>query len=207
MTAIYILDDDPCILASLEALVRHMFHVEIKTFFRADELFSQIDASAAGVLLVDHQMPGSTGVDVIRTLALRDHDRLATILMSGFVDASLIDAAKAAGASGVIEKPCSADTLRRVIERSLPQLRPRSPRERLAAPATTPQPTGPGVDWPAIEMRPATGPAPAPIDLADGEDFFAQAACAALVDRGHGADRSRTASMRRRRSGTGAPTS
>lgn len=186
MTAVYILDDDPCILASLEALVGHMFDVEIKTFSRAEELYAQIDGSAPGVLLVDHQMPECTGVEVIRTLTRRADHRLAMILMSGYVDAALIDEASAAGALAVIEKPCPADILAKVIEASLPLRRSRPAPARPAAPVARPEPPGSGGDYPVPGRRSGKNPATALIYLADDDDIFAERACSALIDLGHG---------------------
>ncbi|MEG3143476.1 response regulator [Sphingomonas sp. RT2P30] len=186
MTAVYILDDDHSILTSLEVLVGHLFDVEITVFSRVEDLYAQIDGLAPGLLLVDHQMPECTGVEVIRTLVHRAGTRLSMILMSGCVDAALIDVAKAAGASAVIEKPCSADALRQVIERSPPQLRSRSARTRLQAPPTSPETTRSGGDYPTARRE--TDPASALIYLADDDDIFAEGACSALIDLGHGAD-------------------
>lgn len=186
MTTVYILDDDPCILASLEALVGHMFDVEIKTFSRVEALYARIDGSMQGVLLVDHQMPECTGVEVIRTLSRRDDHRLATILMSGWVDAALIAEAKAAGALAVIEKPCPADILGQVIEVSLPLRRSRSARILPAAPVARAVQPGSVDDCPAPGERSGRNAPTALIYLADDDDLFAEHACSALIDLGHG---------------------
>lgn len=122
MTSIYILDDNSSVRSSLQILFEFLFNAEVRTFSRIDRFHAQIDQLAPGILLADQQMPEGTGIELIRTLAQRADRRFAMILMSGSVDALLIEEAKAAGAMDVIAKPCPTDVLRQVIQRALPRI-------------------------------------------------------------------------------------
>lgn len=138
MTSIYILDDNSSVRSSLQILFEFLFNADVKTYARVANLYAQIDELAPGVLLADQQLPDGTGIEVMRTLARRADRRFAMILMSGSVDAVLVEEAKAAGAADVIAKPCSTDILRQVIQRSLPRIRLRSAPMAYLPPAVSP---------------------------------------------------------------------
>jgi FixJ family two-component response regulator len=153
MTSIYILDDNSSIRSSLEILFASLFNTDIMTYARVEDFYAHVDRRTSGLLLVDHQMPECTGIEVMRTLSRRADRRLAMVLMSGSVDVSLIDEAKAAGAAAVIEKPCSTDTLRQLVQRSRPRIPLRS--ASIAKPgSTTPY------AFPALKIGPAPSRTP-----------------------------------------------
>ncbi len=122
MPWVYILDDDDCALHSLQYLIETTFDVDLQIFSAAEDFYARADHLYPGALLVDHQMPKCSGIDVIRTLAHRADNRFATILMSGYLDTALIRAAFDAGAATVVEKPCSIKVLQDALKQSLARI-------------------------------------------------------------------------------------
>lgn len=73
------------------------------------------------LVLTDMHMDGASGLDLIRTL--RERGELAgvpMIVLTATLGPELISAARAARATGWLEKPLDEATLRRVLRRTLP---------------------------------------------------------------------------------------
>lgn len=74
------------------------------------------------VALVDYSMIPMNGLDLTRELVARD-PAAVVLLMSGFIDEAIREAAKKAGAFAVIEKPFRVDELLDIIEQAVKQAR------------------------------------------------------------------------------------
>jgi CheY-like chemotaxis protein len=73
------------------------------------------DGANVELLISDHRMPGMTGVELTRELALR-HPEVRTVLLTAYVDADTCRAAVQANAVTVLAKPLSVMDLERVLE-------------------------------------------------------------------------------------------
>lgn len=70
------------------------------------------------LLLTDVSMPGMRGTELALRLAGRRPD-LRVVLMSGYADASILDAALSDGATGYLPKPYSRDALSQAVRSAL----------------------------------------------------------------------------------------
>lgn len=104
MQSVYIVDDDQAVRQSLHGLLSERPNLVIRVFASGDAFLDNIEASDGGVLLLDFQMPGRDGIEVMRAL----QDRAAkflTIMLTGQGDISLAVQAMKAGATDFLEKP------------------------------------------------------------------------------------------------------
>ncbi|WOO40938.1 response regulator [Rubellicoccus peritrichatus] len=85
-----------------------------------EEALLCIEQTRFDVALVDYSMDTMDGLTLTHELLARDPDAVV-LLMSGFVDDDLREAAKKAGAFAVVEKPFQLESLKQVIERSVEQ--------------------------------------------------------------------------------------
>jgi two-component system response regulator FixJ len=112
---IHIIDDDEAVRDSLAILL------EIQGFdvacYDAAERFLEAGGDG-GCIVTDAQMPGLTGVELIQALRARGDDR-PIILITARSSAVMAQAALAAGATAVIEKPFSPDALVEELRRRL----------------------------------------------------------------------------------------
>lgn len=102
MTVVIIEDDDGMRESLVIMLDVHGF--PSRAYSSAEAFLGDTDEDGASFLVVDHQLPGMTGVELIRRLA--EFGRLPTaVLVSARVDAAISSGAIAAGATAVLEKP------------------------------------------------------------------------------------------------------
>lgn len=112
---IHIVDDDEAVRRSLAFLLEAAsfmvrVHGSAAGFLEAPP--------ATGCLLVDYDMPGIGGLELLRRLRLRGAG-LPCIVMTGRLAAGIRQAAQAAGAAAVIEKPFDSEELIRAIRQTL----------------------------------------------------------------------------------------
>jgi CheY-like chemotaxis protein len=77
---------------------------------------SQSSSTTPTVVILDHAMPGQTGLEVLR--AIRQDDDLSSIpvvMCSGVMSRSQVQEAYRLGVNAYVEKPCDFDRLRRVF--------------------------------------------------------------------------------------------
>ncbi len=111
-------DDEPRVL---EALERSLFQLEVEweaSFANSGPAaIVELEQSHYDVIVSDMRMPGMDGAALLGH-ARDKHPHIARIVLSGQTDeAAAVRAARVA--HQFLVKPCSADTLRRVIERTL----------------------------------------------------------------------------------------
>lgn len=114
---IAVVDDDEAVRVSLEGLVRSLGY-SVRTFASAE---AYLDSGCAPDCLVsDVQMPGMSGLDLKDRL---NADGVATpvILITAFADdATTRTRADQAGATCLLRKPFTADSLIGCLEKALP---------------------------------------------------------------------------------------
>jgi len=116
---IYILDDDDIFRESLRRLLSVRSNLLIHCYRTGEAFLEQADELEPGVLLLDHQLRGMSGIEVLRAIG---PDRFLTIMITGYADVSLAMQAMRAGAIDFLEKPFDSDSLLQTIEAAFERL-------------------------------------------------------------------------------------
>lgn len=109
MRAVYLIDDDAALRASLHELLSATSDFAIHHFASADSFLASKDALDPGVLVLDHDMPGAGGIEVLEQIE-RD-PRFAAVVLSERTDIPLVVQAMKAGADDFLVKPCDTLTM------------------------------------------------------------------------------------------------
>ncbi|HUO87741.1 MAG TPA: response regulator [Rhizomicrobium sp.] len=123
---IVILDDDPSVRTAIGRLLKTS-QMEVETCSTGPELLSRLMNHPADCLLLDLQMPGMNGLDVMEYLG-RLELVLPVIVITAHDEPGSRDACLAAGAVAYLRKPLDADELVAAIRSATetPELGPRS---------------------------------------------------------------------------------
>jgi FixJ family two-component response regulator len=111
---IAVLDDDQSIGLALGRLLRTS-NIEATPYVTCIELFNAVAQSTPDCLILDLQMPGMNGLDVMQYFASKGI-RLPTIIITAHDEASARQSCLAAGAKAYLRKPLDAEELFRAIE-------------------------------------------------------------------------------------------
>jgi CheY-like chemotaxis protein len=114
--AILVVDDDEHVLRALERSLGEQF--EVVTYSSAAVAVERVRRGGVSVILSDINMPGMTGLDLLR--AIRHHDAdLPVVLITG--DPTVESAAEAIehGVFGYLPKPFEQRALRTTVERAM----------------------------------------------------------------------------------------
>ena len=114
---IYVVDDDEAVRDSLEALLGSHGH-SVALFDSGAAFLSFYTAERRGCVVVDVQMPGMSGLELQRELAVAGSD-LPVIVMTGHGDIPMAVKALKAGALDFIEKPFSEEDILDSVARAL----------------------------------------------------------------------------------------
>lgn len=117
---IYIVDDDDAVRASLHSLLSLRSDLIIRAFRSGDMFLESLSDLDPGVLLLDFHMPGSTGLDVLNSVA--NDPRFVSIILTGQGNVGLAVQAMKAGALDFIEKPYEAEFLMTAIDLAFSRL-------------------------------------------------------------------------------------
>ncbi|OYX51510.1 MAG: hypothetical protein B7Y97_05070 [Sphingomonas sp. 32-66-10] len=117
MQSVYIVDDDQAVRQSLHGLLSERPNLVIRVFASGDAFLDNIEASDGGVLLLDFQMPGRNGIEVMRAIQERS-GKFLTIMLTGQGDISLAVQAMKAGATDFLEKPYDPHHLLNLLDLS-----------------------------------------------------------------------------------------
>ncbi len=106
MTArnVYIVDDDDALRQSVEVLLEVAGGFETLSFASGEAFLAMVPEIDTGCVLLDLNMPGMNGLEVLRRLQQID-GRFETILLTGQGDIAVAVEAMKAGAIDFIEKP------------------------------------------------------------------------------------------------------
>jgi len=106
---ISVVDDDESLRRSLSNLLRSVgFGVE--TFASADEFLRSAQRENTGCLVLDLQMPGMSGLDLLRQLAFRD-SRIRVVILTAHGDEETRRRSLQAGTVAFLDKPFHSDAL------------------------------------------------------------------------------------------------
>ena len=115
--AVCIVDDDKLVADSLKILLE-AFGFAVQSYSSGNQFLADERRHAAGCLVIDQHMPGMNGLDVIDNLQ-REENKVATILISGRLDAKTRERAIRLGVRELLEKPFSASRLIELVRRML----------------------------------------------------------------------------------------
>lgn len=102
---IYIVDDDDAVRASLHSLLSLSSDLAIRSFPSGDAFLDVASGLDRGVVILDYDMPGSSGLEVQAQIRANDWP-FVEILLTGQGTIPLAVRAVRAGACDVLEKPC-----------------------------------------------------------------------------------------------------
>jgi two-component system CheB/CheR fusion protein len=118
---VYIIDDDAGLRSAMAMIFEaNAFHVE--TFGDCEEFSDEVRVEADSCLLVDANLPGMSGLEMLQKLST-SHSRLPAILMTGEGDVKMAVQAMKAGAFDFIEKPVNQSDLLKFVNRVFEQSR------------------------------------------------------------------------------------
>jgi two-component system response regulator FixJ len=117
---IFIVDDDDAVRTSLIHLLSIFPDSEVYGFSSGDAFLDAVGDLEAGCLLLDLQMPGMSGLQVLEAIRpIACH--IVPIVLTGQGDVSAAVQAMKLGAFDFIEKPCDPNRLIEVIDQVLTQ--------------------------------------------------------------------------------------
>lgn len=120
MRSIYIIDDDEELRISLHRLLSLRSDLLIRSFGSGDAFLAGMSELDPGVLLLDMNMPGSSGLDVLRSI--KGNSRYLAIILTGQGNIEVATTAMKAGAFDFLEKPYNYQTLTDVMEGAFEKL-------------------------------------------------------------------------------------
>jgi DNA-binding NarL/FixJ family response regulator len=114
---IIIADDDPLILDQIASLLETRFEV-VARVENGSELVDAVNRLAPAVVVADIAMPKVNGIDAARQITKTNRD-VKVVMLSGYSDDALVEAAFEAGASGYVVKLSAFSELIPAIEKVL----------------------------------------------------------------------------------------
>lgn len=103
MTSILLADDHPMIRTAIEALLRDTDYEIAGTAATGNEAIREVGRLKPDILLLDLQMPGGTGMEVLRTIRSKRGGPKIVLLTAAIDDSSLLEA-KSLGVEGMVLK-------------------------------------------------------------------------------------------------------
>lgn len=114
---VFIVDDDAAVRRFLRGLIVTV-DLNVETFESARSFLDFYDAGMSGCLLLDIRMPGMSGLELQKELALRQID-LPIVFLTGHGDVQIAVNAMKAGAFDFIEKPFKNDLLLDAVQKAV----------------------------------------------------------------------------------------
>lgn len=111
---VYIVDDDDAVRDSLMELLG-IEGFAPQGYASCEEFLDHFHPAGDACLLLDVQMPGMDGIELLETLGRRQH-HLPVIVMSGNEDTITKTRALRAGAADFLDKPLNIDQLIKSLE-------------------------------------------------------------------------------------------
>lgn len=103
MTRVLLADDHPMIASALEMLLRGTDYEIVGRARNGEEALAMFDEARPDILLLDVNMPGKSGIDVLRRLRRARKDQSVILLTAGMDDPQLMAAAELAPAGIVLK--------------------------------------------------------------------------------------------------------
>jgi two-component system, LuxR family, response regulator FixJ len=117
LTMIYLVEDDDDTRDAI-AMLLDCEALPVRAFASCDHLLRTLDPKAADCLVLDVQMRGTTGLDLLERLKIKP-ETLPVIIMTGNLTPQVRARATAAGAFAVLEKPFDGNKLVDIVRLAL----------------------------------------------------------------------------------------
>ncbi len=110
---VFVVDDDPAVLHSLKFALELEGYL-VSVYHDAAAVLAEVDFPEKGCLIVDYQLPGMNGLDMLKELRARGTRTPAVLIISRNSDA-LADRAAAANIP-IVEKPLLGNALNQALD-------------------------------------------------------------------------------------------
>jgi FixJ family two-component response regulator len=114
---IAIVDDDPSVLKALKRSLR-VRGVQSRTYGSAQEFLAALPEGLPDCLIIDLEMPGMTGLELLRDLKRKDL-QVPAIVITAHGDAGVRERCESAGAVAYFSKPFKNSLLFAAIEAAI----------------------------------------------------------------------------------------
>jgi FixJ family two-component response regulator len=114
---VYLIEDDEAVLNAL-CFAYEVEGLTVRTYRSAEALLADPRTPDPGCLVIDHFMPGRTGLDLLKVLRSRGCD-LPAILITTRADAPMRRRARDLGVDHILEKPLSDSALVEFTQQAL----------------------------------------------------------------------------------------
>lgn len=110
---VYVVEDDEAVRNSLRTILE-IYGYSVASFAAGEEFLEHADVTARKVVILDVNLPGASGLEILKRL--RDDDKfIPAIVVSGRADNDMRAQAIRLGARAFLEKPIEIDALLAVI--------------------------------------------------------------------------------------------
>jgi len=113
--SIYVVDDDQSVRAALQSLLTTQPNLLVFGYRSGSDFVAQIGELEPGCILLDYDMPGMNGLDVLRAITGLPR-KFGAIMLTGQGATSVAVQAWKLGALDFLEKPCDPALLLSVVE-------------------------------------------------------------------------------------------
>lgn len=118
----YVVDDEEAVRTSVRALLGTRPNLFVSGFASGTAFLDGIEDRENGVVILDVNMPGLSGLEVLKELLPHDH-RFASIIITGQGDIGMAVQAMKTGAVDFLEKPYEPDALFRAVDSAFDSLK------------------------------------------------------------------------------------
>jgi FixJ family two-component response regulator len=112
-----VVEDDPNVCESLDAVICSLGH-SCRVFFNAEDLVAELDSLTWQCLIIDVDLPGMNGVELLKLLRGRNIDTPAVFYTARINDDVRLATERWSGVS-VLEKGQGASPIQRYLENTL----------------------------------------------------------------------------------------
>lgn len=127
-STVYVIEDDAPTRDAVTELLSST-GARVRGFPNAEQFLAEFTPNGPACLVVDEQLPGMNGSDLLQSLA-RDRVQSPSVLVSGHATVPLAVSAMRSGAITVLEKPCADASLVEAVRQALQQDAARIERQR-----------------------------------------------------------------------------
>ena len=116
MFNLFLVDDDQDVLDSLSWMLDGL-GIKTHCFSSAEAFLDQVELVQAGIVILDIQMPGKDGIELLHDIK-QSQSPLSVVMLSGHGTISMAVQAIQQGAIDFIEKPVDGDKLLQLLKRA-----------------------------------------------------------------------------------------
>jgi two-component system, LuxR family, response regulator FixJ len=110
---IYLIDDDPSVIRSFSLLLRSA-GIDHKSFGSADEFLSVYKSDAKDLLVLDMNLPGMNGCDLLKKFS-KENNHMPVIIITAHEDPQVRELCKQYGVIAFLRKPVDGNALLDII--------------------------------------------------------------------------------------------